>query len=69
MSIVQASEELYKSLRKYDEVVGTGVSLQDNRPYIVVYLQKTSKAILDKIPQIYKGNHVKTEISGSYFSF
>jgi hypothetical protein len=69
MTITEASKELYQSLRKFDEVVGTGVVTNDNSPYIVVYIEKATKVVLDKIPKIYKGNNVKTEISSPFFSF
>ncbi|WPQ63371.1 hypothetical protein SIO70_00655 [Chitinophaga sancti] len=69
MRITDASLELYQTLRAYDEVVGTAVVSKNDKPYIVIYLEKATKAILDKIPPSYKGNQVKTEISGSFFSF
>lgn len=69
MKIADASKELYQSLRNYDGVVGTAVVLKTDTPYIVVYLEKATKVILDKIPRIYKGNLVKTEVSGSFFGF
>lgn len=69
MSITEASRELYLSLRNYNEVVGTGVVSKNNTHYIVVYLEKASKAILAKIPTKYKGNSVKTEISDAFYGF
>ena len=69
MKINEASRELYQSLRTYEEVIGTGVESKNNTPYIVVYLEKATKAILDKIPLRYKGIVVKTEITESFFSF
>jgi hypothetical protein len=69
MKITDASKELYQKLRTYDEVVGTGVVAKSDAPYIVVYLEKASKAILDKIPSFYKGNSVKTEVTSPFFGF
>lgn len=69
MTIAEASRELFQSLRSYDEVVGTAVVTKNNSPYIVVYIEKATKAILDRIPRNYKGNNVKTEISDSFYSF
>lgn len=66
MDIESASKELYLQLRKYDEVVGIGVSQSNGIEYIVVYLAKITKLILKKIPQSYKGNFVKTEVTGNF---
>lgn len=64
MDIKNASKELYSELRVYDEVLGIGITKINGISYIVVYLAKVSKAILRKIPKNYKGNVVKTEITG-----
>ena len=66
MSIYEASKELFKTLRSYDEVVGTGVVSKSDASYIVVYIEHMSNSILQKIPPFYKGNSVKTEVSGSF---
>jgi hypothetical protein len=64
VDIESASKELYSKLRKYDEVVGIAICHTNGIQYIVVYLAKISNIILKKIPNIYKGNIVKTEITG-----
>lgn len=65
MDIESASQELYSKLRIYDEVVGIGVRHINGIQYIVVYLAKISSIVLKKIPNIYKGNIVKTEVTGN----
>jgi len=67
MDIERASIELYLQLRIYDEVVGVGVSNNNEIKYIVIYLGKISEFILKKIPIVYKGNFVKTELTGNVF--
>lgn len=62
-----ASQELYSKLRVYDEVVGVSVCKKKNIKYIVVHLTKLSGIILDKIPNIYKGNNVETELTGNIY--
>lgn len=69
MKITDASSELFVLLRGFDEVIGTGVTTSDERPCIVVYLDKASQKVLDKIPLRYKGNKVKTEISDHFYGF
>ena len=67
MNIVDASNELYDSLKGYHEVLGTSVQKRNNVPYIIIYLAKASKAILNRIPSEYRGNKVKTEITGEFY--
>lgn len=64
MNIELASKELYSKLRIYDEVIGIGVHRKNGIQYIVVYLAKLSNIILEKIPKVYKGNNIETEITG-----
>ena len=67
MEIKRASKELYSKLRIYDEVVGIGVCRINDTNYIVVYLAKITKKILEEVPSVYKGNSVKTEVTGDIF--
>jgi hypothetical protein len=67
MTPADASKKLYKKLRLYEDVVGIGVFSINDRQCIVVYLAKTSKKLLEKIPEIYFGNSVKTKITGNFF--
>jgi hypothetical protein len=69
MKVTKASEDLYKSLAKYDEVIGTGVEVVSDRHFIVVYLKKLTRFIKSKIPRSYEGNQVKTEITGPFSAF
>jgi hypothetical protein len=67
MAIKEASNELYKSLRHTDGFVGTDVVSHDDTSYIVVYLERKTKELLQKIPPRYKGNTVKVELSAPFF--
>lgn len=74
MSIAEASKELYKTLRDCDGVVGTGVVSEDDKSYIVVYLEKTKsfwkrRNLRKRIPPKFKGNFVKTEFSSPFIGF
>ncbi|UEG49370.1 hypothetical protein LK994_12080 [Ferruginibacter lapsinanis] len=67
MKAADASKKLYQRLRIYDDVVGIGVCSANDGQCIVVYLAKRSKEILKKIPDIYFGNCVKTEVTGNFY--
>ncbi len=66
MKATDASKKLYQRLKVYDDVVGIGVSSINDNQYIVVYLAKKTKSILKKIPTVYFGNSVKTEVTGNF---
>lgn len=66
MNVVDASNRLFDELKDYEEVVGAGVKKNNNVNYIIIYLSKATQAILRKIPAEYRGNQVKTEVSGSF---
>lgn len=68
MSVLEASNELYNRLKNNDEVIGAGVEKRKDVDYIIIYLTKATKHILDKIPSEYRGARVKTETTGN-FSF
>ncbi len=65
MDIKTASQELYSKLRVYEEVVGMGVSHINGIQCIIIYLVKKSDNIFSKIPSMFKGYNVKTEIMGN----
>lgn len=67
MKATDASKRLYQRLRVYDDVVGIGVCSINDSQCIVVYLAKSSKSILKKIPTVYFGNSVKTEVTGNFY--
>ena len=70
MTIFEASRELFKELRKYDEVISTEVKSGSNgNSFIIVKLEKITKSIIGNIPKIYQGNKVKTEIDKPYYSY
>lgn len=69
MNIREASNELYNTLKDNKEVVGTGVEKANNMMYIIIYLTQATQNILRKIPAEYRGNKVKTQVSGHFSAF
>ena len=67
MAIKEASNELYKSLRHTEGVLGTGVVCDNSKSHIVVFLKKKTQEILNQIPHTYKGNAVKVQLSKPFF--
>lgn len=66
MTVKEASFELFMQLRDNNEVVGTGVRNNEGESYIIVYLTKAKRHLLNKIPHEFHGNLVKTEISSRF---
>jgi hypothetical protein len=66
MTVKEASSELFSQLKENDGIMGTGVRKSGSTSYIVVYLEKAKKALLNKIPHEFQGNQVKTEVSGRF---
>lgn len=68
MTPADASTALYKKLRDNSKVMGVAVREKDTNPFIVIYLQKPGKTILNKIPKTYQGYDVKVEYSGQLYA-
>lgn len=64
-NIVTAKDELFDSLKRYQEVIGASIRTYNGDKYIVILLARLTKKILSRIPSNYMGNRVKHEIIGN----
>lgn len=64
MDILIAKKSLYNRLKSFAEVVGAGIKEKNGTEYIVIFISKATKKILDSIPKEFEGNKVETEIKG-----
>ncbi len=63
--VAQAKQELVKLLSKEQGFVGAGVASDEAGGFeIVVFVEGTKSAVINRIPTLWKGFSVRTEVSG-----
>jgi hypothetical protein len=67
--ITKAKKSLYERLKGFSEVSGAAIQEKNGSEYIVIFLSKASKAILDIIPSEFEGNRVEAQIKGPIHAF